>query len=70
MGVEHAVFWGFLAFALSYIPYIGFWLAVVPPMLIAWSQIGWIPAVIILVGAAIINVLAENVLFPQAAGRG
>lgn len=69
-GVEYAVFWGFLAFALSYIPYIGFMLAVVPPTLIAWSEIGLGPAAFILIGAAIINVLAENVLFPQAAGRG
>ncbi len=70
VGVEYAVFWGFLAFALSYIPYLGFWLAVIPPMLIAWSSLGPVPAVIILVGAAVINVVAENVLFPQAAGRG
>ena len=38
VGLEYAVFWGFLAFALSYIPYVGFWLAVIPPMLIAWSE--------------------------------
>ncbi len=70
VGVEYAVVWGFLAFALSYIPYIGFWLAVIPPMLIAWSELGAAQAVVILIGAAIINILAENVLFPQAAGKG
>jgi AI-2 transport protein TqsA len=70
VGVEYAAVWGFLAFALSYIPYIGFWLAVIPPMLIAWAELGAAQAIIILVGAAVINILAENVLFPQAAGKG
>lgn len=70
VGLEYAAVWGFLAFALSYIPYIGFWLAVIPPMLIAWSELGVASAVIILIGAAIINIFAENVLFPQAAGKG
>ena len=42
----------------------------IPPVLIAWSELGLASAVIILVGAAIINILAENVLFPQAAGKG
>ena len=70
VGLEYAVVWGFLAFALSYIPYVGFWLAVIPPMLIAWSELGLASAVIILIGAVIINIFAENVLFPQAAGKG
>jgi predicted PurR-regulated permease PerM len=70
VGVEYAVFWGFLAFALSFIPYIGFALAVIPPVLIAWSEIGLAQAAVILVGATIINLFAENILFPGAAGRG
>jgi predicted PurR-regulated permease PerM len=68
--MENAAFWGFLAFALSFIPYLGFWLAVIPPMLIAWSELGPMYAVIILIGAAFINFIAENILFPQAAGKG
>ena len=39
-------------------------------MLIAWSELGLASAVIILIGAVIINIFAENVLFPQAAGKG
>jgi AI-2 transport protein TqsA len=70
VGLEYAAVWGFLAFALSFIPYVGFWLAVVPPMLIAWSTLGPTSAVIILVGAVIINTLAEYILFPQVAGKG
>ncbi|NLX49688.1 MAG: AI-2E family transporter [Methanospirillum sp.] len=70
VGGAYAVFWGFLAFSLSYIPYLGFWLAVIPPILIAWAELGPIPALIILVGAAIVDWVAENILFPQVAGKG
>ncbi len=70
VGLEYAAVWGFLAFALSYIPYLGFWLAVIPPMLIAWSELGLGSAVIILIGAVIINAVVENVLFPEMAGKG
>ncbi len=70
LGVKYAIFWGFLAFLLGFVPYIGFWLAVIPPMLIAWVDLGPVYAVVVLVGSALVNILAEYVLFPQLAGRG
>jgi predicted PurR-regulated permease PerM len=70
VGLEYAVFWGFIAFALSFIPYLGFILAVIPPTLIAWSVLGPVDAIIIFAGAVIINMIAENILFPEAAGKG
>ena len=70
IGVKYAIFWGFLAFLLGFIPYIGFWLAVIPPMLLAWFDLGPVPALLVLVGAGLINLLAEYVMFPHLAGRG
>jgi predicted PurR-regulated permease PerM len=70
LGLENAAFWGFVAFVLGFIPYLGFFMAVIPPTLIAWSELGPTSALIILAGAVIINTLVENVLFPQAAGKG
>jgi AI-2 transport protein TqsA len=70
IGVKYAIFWGFLAFLLGFVPYIGFWLAVIPPMLIAWFDLGPVYAVVVLVGSALVNLAAEYVLFPQLAGRG
>ena len=40
LGVKYAIFWGFLAFLLGFIPNIGFWIAIVPPMLLAWFDLG------------------------------
>lgn len=70
VGVKYALFWGFLAFLLGFVPYIGFWLAVIPPMLIAWVDLGPAYAIVVLAGSGIMNLLAEYVLFPQLAGRG
>jgi predicted PurR-regulated permease PerM len=70
IGVKYAIFWGFLAFLLGFIPYIGFWLAVIPPMLIAWFDLGPMYAILVLVGSGSVNLIAEYLLFPKIAGRG
>lgn len=70
IGVKYAIFWGFLAFLLGFIPYIGFWLAVIPPMLLAWFDLGPVPALLVLAGSGLVNLLAEYVMFPNLAGRG
>ncbi|RPJ49610.1 MAG: AI-2E family transporter, partial [Methanobacteriota archaeon] len=70
LGVKYALFWGFIAFLLGFIPYIGFWLAVVPPMLIALFDLGPFPAVLVLAGSGLINFLAESLMFPHLAAHG
>lgn len=70
IGVKYPIFWGFLAFLLGFIPYIGFWLAVLPPMLIAWFDLGPVSALLVLAGCGMVNLLAEYALFPNLAGRG
>ena len=70
IGVKYAIFWGFLAFLLGFIPYIGFWLAVIPPMLLAWFDLGPVYAILVLAGSALVNLVAEYVMFPNLAGRG
>ena len=70
IGVKYAIFWGFLAFLLGFIPYIGFWLAVIPPMLLAWFDLGPVSAILVLVGSALVNLIAEYIMFPHLAGRG
>ncbi|NTV00096.1 MAG: AI-2E family transporter [Methanoregulaceae archaeon] len=69
IGVEYAIFWGFLAFLLGFIPYVGFWLAVLPPTFLAWFQIGPLAAIAVVAGCGVINLLVEYVLFPNIAGR-
>lgn len=70
IGVPYAVFWGFLAFLLGFIPYIGFWLAVIPPMLLAWFDLGPVYGILVFAGSALVNLIAEYIMFPNLAGRG
>ena len=70
MGVDFAVLWGILAFLLSYIPTIGFWLAAIPPTILAFLESGPLAALIVFLGIVIINGFAENVVKPRSMGEG
>jgi predicted PurR-regulated permease PerM len=70
MGVDFAVLWGILAFLLSYIPTIGFWLALIPPTFLALLESGPLAALVVFLGIVIINGFAENVVKPKYMGEG
>ena len=70
MGVDFAVLWGILAFLLSYVPTIGFWLAAIPPTLLALLESGPGAALVVFLGIVIINGFAENVIKPRSMGTG
>lgn len=67
--IDFAILWGLLTFLLGYIPYLGFFLAAVPPVLLALFKYGAVGAIAVLAGIWLINVLIENVLFPSFAGK-
>jgi len=70
IGVKYAIFWGFLAFLLGFIPNIGFWIAVVPPMLLAWFDLGALQAFLVIAGSGLMDFLSEYILFPHFTARG
>ncbi|MCQ1535648.1 AI-2E family transporter [Methanosarcina sp. KYL-1] len=69
-GIDFALLWGFLTFLFGYIPYLGFYMAAIPPMLLGLFKYGPIGAVAVLAGISLVNMLVENVLFPSLAGKG
>ena len=70
MGVPLPLLWGLLAFLLSYIPVIGFWLAAIPPTILALLESGPAAAIVVFFGIVIINGLADEVLKPKFMGVG
>lgn len=70
MAVPFAGLWAILAFLLSYIPTIGFWLAAIPPTLLALLESGFVSAVIVFIGIVVLNGIAENVVKPRFMGSG
>jgi AI-2 transport protein TqsA len=69
VGVDYALLWAVLSFLLSFVPNIGFILSMVPPMLLALLESGWVSALIVFVGYQVINTLLDNVIGPRYIGR-
>ena len=70
LGVDFAVFWGFLAFLLNFIPSIGSIIAVLPPVLIALLQygLGW-RALLLAALLTVLQMFFGNVVEPRVMGR-
>ncbi len=70
MGLEFALLWGILAFALNFIPAVGSVIAGIPPVLLSLLNNGSIPdAAIIGGGYLLINGVLGNFLEPTLLGR-
>jgi predicted PurR-regulated permease PerM len=70
LGVDFAVLWGLLAWFMGYIPSIGFLIALIPPLLMAYAQFGLQTALVVLVGYILINGGVQNFLQPKIMGNG
>lgn len=68
--IEFAIFWALVIIIFSYIPYIGLFLAAIPPVFLALMQYGPVAALIVIAVITVVNTLAENVVFPSLAGKG
>lgn len=68
-GLEPAIAWGLLAFALNYIPFIGSFVATLLPALFAVAQLEtWQAVIIVFIGLAAIQFVIGNYIEPLAAG--
>lgn len=70
LGVPFAVMWGLTSFFLSFVPNIGFVLALIPPALLALLEYGWPTALLVVVGYVLINGAVDSVLKPRVMGGG
>jgi len=68
VGVDFAIFWGVLSFLLSFIPNIGFVIALLPPTILALIQFGFTRALFVLAAYVLINFIMDNVLKPRLVG--
>ncbi len=69
LGVDYAVLWGLLAWFMGYIPSIGFIIALIPPVLMAYAQYGLQTALIVLIGYVLINGGVQNFIQPKIMGQ-
>lgn len=69
-GVPDPLVWGILMFILNFVPYLGFILALIPPVILTLTEIDPVTALLVIILSCMINLFSENILFPQLAGRG
>ena len=71
VGLDLAEFWAFLIFALNFIPYIGSWLGVIFPSLLALLQFeSRTPVLITVVGLTIVQFAGGSIIEPRLMGKG
>ncbi|HEX6573744.1 MAG TPA: AI-2E family transporter [Gemmatimonadaceae bacterium] len=68
LGVDFAILWGVLSFLLSFLPNIGFIIALTPPTLLALIQFGFGRAIAVLAGYVLINFAVDNIIKPRFVG--
>jgi predicted PurR-regulated permease PerM len=69
LGVDYALLWGLLAWFMGYIPSIGFIIALIPPVLLAYAQYGLQTALVVLIGYVLINGGVQNFYQPKVMGE-
>ncbi|QDU21245.1 AI-2E family transporter [Urbifossiella limnaea] len=69
MGVKYAVMWGVLAFVMRYVPYIGSWIAAVPPALYVLAVTdGWGMTIAVAALFIVLELISNNVFEPLLYG--
>jgi len=70
IGVDFPILWGLLAFLLNFVPNIGSIIAAIPPVILAYVQLGSLTASLVIVGFVIINILIGSFVEPKYLGKG
>ncbi|RXF85641.1 AI-2E family transporter [Curtobacterium flaccumfaciens pv. flaccumfaciens] len=66
--VPGAALWGLLAFITGFIPNIGYWIGIIPPVVLALLANGWGSAVAVIIIYAVINGVIQSGLQPHIVG--
>ena len=69
LGIDDALLWAVGAFFLSFVPYIGLVIALIPPTILAFAESGIGPALVFVIGGTVLNLVAENLLEPTLTSR-
>ena len=67
--VPAALLWGLLAFLCSFIPNIGYFFALIPPVVFGFLVGGWPTALTVIVIYGLINAIVQSVIQPRVVGN-
>ena len=66
--IPGALLWGILSFLCSFIPNVGYFIAIVPPLVFGYFVGGWQTVAIIVVVYGVINAVVQSVIQPRIVG--
>jgi predicted PurR-regulated permease PerM len=69
LGIEFPLIWGLLAFLLTFIPTLGFFIAVIPPCFFALLEQGWRTALLVFIGYIVIWAITGTLRSGRFVGR-
>ncbi len=69
LGIPGAALWGLLAFLCSFIPNIGYFIAIVPPIVFGALVGGWPLVVAVIVVYGIVNAVIQSLIQPRVVGN-
>ena len=69
LGVPQVGLWVVISFICSFIPYIGYWIALIPPVLVALAMHGIGTAVVVFFGYWFINGFFDSIVGPKVQGN-
>lgn len=69
LGVPGAPLWGLLAFVCSFIPNVGYFIAIVPPIVFAGLVGGWPLVIAVIVVYGIVNGVIQSIIQPRVVGN-
>jgi AI-2 transport protein TqsA len=69
LGVPSALLWGMLSFLCSFIPNVGYFIALIPPLFFGFLVGGWSTALVVVVVYAVINAVVQSIVQPRVVGQ-
>lgn len=69
LGVPAALLWGILSFLCSFIPNVGYFFALVPPIVFGYLTGGWGTVLAIVIIYGVINAVVQSVVQPKVVGN-
>jgi predicted PurR-regulated permease PerM len=67
--VPAALLWGLLAFLCSFIPNIGYFFAIIPPLVFGFLVGGWPTVIVIVIVYGVINAVIQSIIQPRLVGH-
>ena len=69
LGVPGAFIWGLLAFLCSFIPNVGYFIAIIPPIIFGGLVGGWPTVIAVIVVYGLINAVIQSIIQPRVVGN-